>query len=97
MVTTVFYKSEIKAKLNLLVAYLLQQNIMIKKLNISWNGFGVEGARELGKAIMENTTLEELDISNNRITTEGAVLFGKGLVSSESLVTLRVSRTPAVQ
>ena len=35
---------------------------MIKKLNLSWNGFGVEGCKELGKALMENTTLEELHI-----------------------------------
>ena len=43
--------------------HLLQNNIMIKRLNLSWNGFGVEGARELGKALMENTTLQELDVT----------------------------------
>jgi len=36
---------------------------MIKRLNISWNGFGVDGCRELGRALGENSTLEEIDLT----------------------------------
>ena len=36
---------------------------MIKRVDLSWNGFGLDGARELGKALMENTTLQELDLT----------------------------------
>lgn len=36
---------------------------MIKKINLSWNGFGLDGMKELGKALAENTTLEEIDVT----------------------------------
>jgi len=32
-------------------------------LNVSWNGFGLEGAKELGKGLVENAVLEELDLT----------------------------------
>lgn len=37
---------------------------MLKRLNLSWNGFGpTVGAQELGRALRANSVLEELDIT----------------------------------
>ena len=48
----------------------------MKKINLSWNGFGNEGAVALGKALAHNVMLEELDIRCNRIDPPGiASLF----------------------
>ena len=35
----------------------------MKKINLSWNGFGNEGALALGDALKGNSVLETLDIS----------------------------------
>lgn len=41
----------------------LQQNGLLQVLNLSWNGFSLEGAKALGEALKVNSTLEQLDIS----------------------------------
>ena len=43
------------------------------KINLSWNGFGNEGAVALGKALAHNVMLEELDMRSNRIGPQGFV------------------------
>ena len=40
----------------------LQSNVYMKKINLSWNGFGLEGAIALGDALKGNSVLEELDV-----------------------------------
>ena len=40
-----------------------QSNVFMKKLNLSWNGFGLEGATALQDALKGNSVLKELDIS----------------------------------
>lgn len=35
----------------------------MKKINLSWNGFGLEGAIGLQDALKGNSVLEELDVS----------------------------------
>ena len=42
---------------------LFQSNVYMKKLNLSWNGFGLEGATALQDTLKGNSVLEELDIS----------------------------------
>jgi len=47
----------------LLYMYIQQNNVYMKKINLSWNGFGLEGAIGLQDALKGNSVLEELDIS----------------------------------
>lgn len=62
----------------------------MKILNLSWNGFGNEGAFALGEALKVNSVLTELDISNNHINNEGAIKLCKGLEMNGSLRILKV-------
>ena len=41
----------------------LQNNIGLRKINLSWNGFSTDGAQALGDALKSNTNLEELDVT----------------------------------
>ena len=41
----------------------LQTNVLLQSINLSWNGFGSDGAKWLGEALKANSVLEELDIS----------------------------------
>ncbi|KAL8594491.1 hypothetical protein ACOMHN_024936 [Nucella lapillus] len=66
----------------------------MRKINLAWNGLGLEGAAALGEALKGNTVLEELNVMNNRINTEGAVLMGKGLSVNEALSVLKVGKNP---
>ncbi|CAG5119014.1 unnamed protein product, partial [Candidula unifasciata] len=69
-------------------------NVFMKKVNLSWNGFGREGCAALKDAFRTNSVLEEIDLTNNRITTEGAVLIGKGLLTNETLKVFKVGKNP---
>lgn len=40
----------------------LKANVFLRKLDLSYNGLGKDGAAALGEALRENNTLEELDI-----------------------------------
>lgn len=33
------------------------------KINLSWNGFGKDGAKAIGDALKVNSSLEEIDLS----------------------------------
>lgn len=68
-----------------------QENLSIKQLDLSWNGFGNEGALAMAETLKFNGTLLELDMSNNRITNEGAAVMSKGLEVNDSLKLLKVS------
>ena len=35
----------------------------MSRINLSWNGFAVDGAKALGDALKLNAALEELDVS----------------------------------
>ena len=69
----------------------LQENVSVKVLNLSWNGFEDEGASAMGKALAHNGVLQELDISCNRLSPQGFLDLLKGLGKNETLQTLRVS------
>ena len=45
------------------IALALKANQMLKVLNLSYNGFGNEGAMALADALKVNSTLTELDIT----------------------------------
>lgn len=40
-----------------------QNNSYIQYFNLSWNGFGVEGAKALGEALKMNSSIIELDLT----------------------------------
>uniref|UniRef100_A0A8C9W539 Leucine rich repeat containing 74A n=1 Tax=Scleropages formosus TaxID=113540 RepID=A0A8C9W539_SCLFO len=62
-----------------------QVNITLKHLDLSWNGFGNEGALALGEALKYNDTLVHLDLSHNRVTNEGARTLCRGLEINDTL------------
>lgn len=63
----------------------------LKKLDVSMNGFGNEGALALGDALRLNSCLVYVDVSRNGITNEGASKISKGLENNECLQVLKVS------
>lgn len=65
-------------------------------LNLSWNGFYLDGCKELASAMEKNTTLEDINLSSNRINKQCLQELWKGLKKNETLQKLRVSITPQV-
>lgn len=70
---------------------LFQDNVGLKYLEISMNGFGLEGARALEGALKENKYLTDLNISYCRIPDEAAVHIAGGLQHNDTLENLNVS------
>lgn len=68
----------------------MKANGSLKIINLSWNGFGNEGALALGEALKVNNVLTELDISSNHINNEGTMKLCKGLEVNGSLRILKV-------
>uniref|UniRef100_A0A667YX35 Leucine rich repeat containing 74B n=1 Tax=Myripristis murdjan TaxID=586833 RepID=A0A667YX35_9TELE len=69
-------------------------NLFLRTLDVSCNGFGKEGAIALGEALKENSTLEELNVSNNQIPPEGAIRFAMGLRVNKTIKSLNIGRNP---
>lgn len=65
---------------------------MLKHLDLSWNGFGNEGALALGEALKFNKTLVHLNLNNNRLTNEGVGMLCRGLELNDTLRVLRVNK-----
>ena len=68
----------------------LQVNVALKKLDLSMNSFGNEGASALGEVLRLNSSLAYLDVSCNDISNEGITKLSKGLEVNESLRVLKV-------
>lgn len=64
--------------------------MMLKHLDLSWNGFGNEGALALGEALKFNNTLVSLSLNNNRLTNEGVSMLCRGLEFNDTLRVLQV-------
>ncbi|TNN51178.1 Leucine-rich repeat-containing protein 74B [Liparis tanakae] len=64
-------------------------NISLRAVDLTFNGFGGEGAVALGRALKENAALEELDVSNNRIPPEGALHLATGLKRNNTIKSLK--------
>lgn len=62
-------------------------------MDLSWNGFGNEGALALGEALKFNNTLVHLNLNNNRMTDEGVSMLCKGLEVNDTLRVLKVRMT----
>lgn len=63
---------------------------MLKHLDLSWNGFGNEGALALGEALKFNNTVVQLNLNNNRLTDEGVSGLCRGLEFNDTLRVLWV-------
>lgn len=63
---------------------------MLKHLDLSWNGFGNEGALAMGEALKFNNTLVHLNLNNNRLTNEGIAMLCRGLEFNDILRVLLV-------
>lgn len=70
---------------------LLQENVSLKVLLLSMNGFSNRGAEALAQALEVNRTLEEVDITYNRIYDGGAVKLAQAIHKNEVLKYLYVS------
>lgn len=70
--------------------------MMLKHLNLSWNGFGNEGALAMGEALKFNNTLVHLNLNNNRLTNEGVGMLCRGLEFNDTLRVLLVGGTEVV-
>lgn len=60
----------------------------MKRLDISFNGFGRDGCKSLSVALKKNRTLQELDISHNRMVDEDIEVLAQSLMENETLKTL---------
>ena len=70
---------------------MLQKNEELRQLNLSWNGFGDEGALSIGKALETNNFLDEIDLSSNRIGYDSCVGLSKALKVNTNLKALLVN------
>ena len=68
-----------------------QERNYIRVVDLSWNGLGDPGAKEIGVYLAKNSEVTTLDISSNNFSAEGAISIAKGLKENTGLVTLRVS------
>ncbi|XP_019742709.1 uncharacterized protein LOC109526105 isoform X3 [Hippocampus comes] len=64
---------------------------MLKHLDLSWNGFGNEGALAIGEALKFNRTLVHLNLNNNRITNGGVSMLCRGLEYNDTLQVLMLA------
>lgn len=64
--------------------------MMLKHLDLSWNGFGNEGALAMGEALKFNNSLVYLNLNNNRLTNEGVGMLCRGLEANDTLQVLLV-------
>jgi hypothetical protein len=64
---------------------LCESNRTLKRLYLSGNGIGVEGARVLSRLLKQNTSLESLFVSVNAFGDEGAIILADALKQNKSL------------
>lgn len=74
----------------LIYNFFKKKNVGLKRLNISFNGFGREGSQGLALVLKKNRTLRELDLSYNRMVDEDIRVIAKGLTENDTLKTLVV-------
>ncbi len=70
-----------------------KENVRLKKINLSFNGFDTDGGKALAEVIKYNSSLQELNISNTRLTAECAASIANSLQINESLKILIVCKS----
>ena len=73
------------------IVEVMNNNVIVKSLDISNNHFKNSAAERIAKVLSNNVTLEELDFSNNDITTRGATFISDSIQNSKSLKCLKLS------
>lgn len=68
----------------------IKENIRLKKCNVSFNGFDLDGGKMLADVIKNNTALEHFDMSNTRLNAECAASIANALGNNETLKSLNV-------
>ena len=63
---------------------------MLKKCNLSFNGFDNDAGKALADIIRYNTTLESINIGNARLNAECAASIANALQTNDSLKHLNV-------
>ena len=69
-----------------------QENTSLRKVDLSWNGFHIDGSEAVGKALQHNTTLQELSLATNRIDLESLSNLISGLKHNNTIKKLDVSQ-----
>ncbi|XP_041357811.1 leucine-rich repeat-containing protein 74A-like [Gigantopelta aegis] len=72
----------------------LNINSGVTVLNLAWNGFYLDGCKEMGKALERNKTLQDLDLSSNRINKQCLDELWKGLKKNSTLKILKLTDNP---
>ena len=69
-----------------------QVNTGLIRVNLSWNGFHLDGSKAVRSMLGENKTITELDLSCNRLDMECLREIIKGLSKNTTLSCLKVRR-----
>ena len=73
-----------------MIDFICQRNRSIEKLNLSWNGLYLQGAKALACALSVNDSLKDLDVTCNRMSEECLTTLLNGLKNNRTLEILRV-------
>ncbi|CAM9358212.1 unnamed protein product, partial [Discosporangium mesarthrocarpum] len=73
------------------IAEMLESNITLTRLDLSWNSVRMNSAITLGKALAYNTQLLELNLSNNSLACRGVQAIAHSLRFNNSIETLDLS------
>lgn len=63
---------------------------MIKKFDVSFNGFDMNGGKILAEVIRNNSTIEKLNISSTRLNAECAASIANAIEQNDSIKFLNV-------
>lgn len=63
---------------------------MLKKFDVSYNGFDMEGGKVLAEVVRHNSTIEKLNISSTRLNAECAASIANAIEHNDSLKILNV-------
>ena len=74
----------------------LKANNSIQELNLSYNGFGLEGIIGISECIKYKTNFKSIDLSCTRLTYECAIHLANALKVNTTLNYLDVSQTSPV-
>jgi Ca2+-binding EF-hand superfamily protein/Ran GTPase-activating protein (RanGAP) involved in mRNA processing and transport len=73
------------------IASMLQCNLVLAHLDVSWNYLRLESSTTLAKSVFENRTLVHLNVSYNACGDAGAMMFGEALRENQCLEVLNLA------
>jgi len=72
--------------------FILQHNDWIKELDLSNNGLGDDGIKEICEGLKDNKSITRLNLSSNHFGEEGAKALSEALTKNSSIEELDISR-----